>query len=146
MDFLDQVDNPDDVPSLIVLQQSNLIEQLEIFREKTGKEGLHACVGIIDVQRSPHKSVDSQIKINSTNTMRTNAHGWWILPSPDLEQTFGPMGRYLNRCKSCEIDVFQKLDGKNCFEQISICMGLRRCCDCSWGDWGPSEPSKAYRN
>ena len=60
-------------------------------------------VGVVDIARDPLKGVDSKIAVGCVRTLRTNNSHLWLLPSPQLEATFGDRGRRLNRDEKCRL-------------------------------------------
>ena len=103
-DFLDRKASDSDWHDLTVRQQVNVLEQLQRFGEMCSERppGTYT-VGIVDIARDASKPIDSKITIGGTKTLRTNCSHLWVLPSPELSDTFGAKGRFLNRAEKCRL-------------------------------------------
>jgi len=104
--FSSPVASPDDWRSLSLRQQTNVLEYLEQYRElcrDPNCEKAARTVGVVDIARDPLKGVDGKIAIGGVRTLRTNNSHLRLLPSPQLEATFGERGRRRNRDEKCRL-------------------------------------------
>ena len=105
--FLDHSSSDSDFESLSVRQQVNVLEQMDNLMVQIAARSSDAApvtVAIADIARDPTcGKVDGGLCFGRTNTLRTNNHYLWILPSPEWQSVFGARGRFLSIAEKCRI-------------------------------------------
>ena len=105
--FLDHSSSDGDFVTLSLRQQVNVLEQMDILMAKLAERSSDdpkVAVAIADIARDPTcGKVDGGLCFGKTNTLRTDNHYLWILPSPEWQSVFGARGRFLSVSEKCKI-------------------------------------------
>lgn len=101
LSFLDHEPADGDWEQLSTRQKVNALEYLRQFQGRVAESGWRRTVAIADVARDPMLSFDTVFSIGYMRTLRTNCSHLWLLPSEDLQSSFGPRGRFLSRSEKC---------------------------------------------